>query len=154
MSPPSSTTSILIIAHAPLAHALRECALHVFPDCAGSVAALDVPPNEPPEATLAQARILLEQLGADSTLVLTDVFGATPCNVAQRLVDGVHSRLVTGANLPMLLRAVSYRAEPLEAVVTRAVVGGTQGVMQVAISAPQNQNRRTVHDQDPHDHQQ
>ena len=148
MSPPSSTTSILIIAHAPLAHALRECALHVFPDCAGSVAALDVPPNEPPEATLAQARILLEQLGADSTLVLT------PCNVAQRLVDGVHSRLVTGANLPMLLRAVSYRHESLDSVVNRAVVGGTQGVMQVAISAPQNQNRRKTHDQDPYDHQQ
>ena len=148
------STRIFIIAHAPLAHALRECALHVFPDCGGGVAALDVPPNEPPEATLAQARILLEQLGTDSTLVLTDVFGATPCNVAQRLVDGVRSRLVTGVNLPMLLRAVSYRAEPLDSVVSRAVVGGTQGVMQVAISAPQNQNRRNRHDQDPYDHQQ
>ena len=42
----------------------------------------------------------------------------------------------------MLLRAVSYRAEPLDSVVSRAVVGGTQGVMQVAIAAPQNQNRR------------
>ena len=141
-----SPTSILIIAHAPLAHALRECALHVFPDCADSVAALDVQPHQPPEESLAQARILLEQLGTDSTLVLTDVFGATPCNVAQRLVDGVRSRLVTGANLPMLLRAVSYRAEPLDLVVNRAVVGGTQGVMQVAISAPQNQNRLHRHD--------
>ena len=149
-----STTSILIIAHAPLAHALRECALHVFPDCADSVVALDVLPHQPPEESLAQARILLDQLGADSTLVLTDVFGATPCNIAQRLVEGVRSRLVTGVNLPMLLRAVSYRAEPLDSVVTRAVVGGTQGVMQVAISAPQNQKRQNPHDQDPYDHQQ
>ena len=148
------STSILLIAHAPLAHALRECALHVFPDCGGGVAALDVQPNVPPEESLAQARILLEQLGTASTLVLTDVFGATPCNVAQRLVDGVRSRLVTGVNVPMLLRAVSYRAEPLDSVVSRAVVGGTQGVMQVAISAPQNQNRRNRHDQDPYDHQQ
>ena len=148
-----STTSILIIAHAPLAHALRECALHVFSDCGDSVAALDVQPNQPPEESLAQARILLDQLGTDTTLVLTDVFGATPCNVAQRLVDGVHTRLVTGINLPMLLRAVSYRSEPLDSVVSRAVVGGTQGVMQVAISAPQNQNRRNRHDQDTYDHQ-
>ncbi|MFT4241432.1 MAG: PTS fructose transporter subunit IIA [Acidovorax sp.] len=147
-------TSILLIAHAPLAHALRECVLHVFPDCGDSVAALDVQPNMPPEESLAQARILLGQLGAHSTLVLTDVFGATPCNVAQRLVDGVGARLVTGVNLPMLLRAVTYRAEPLDAVVNRAVVGGTQGVMQVAIAAPQNQNRRNRHDQDHHDHQQ
>ena len=149
-----SPTSILIIAHAPLAHALRECALHVFADCGSSVAALDVQPNQSPEESLAQARIMLDQLGTDTTLVLTDVFGATPCNVAQRLVDGVRSRLVSGVNVPMLLRAVSYRAEPLDSVVNRAVVGGTQGVMQVAISAPQNQNRRNRHDQDPYDHPQ
>ena len=148
------STSILIIAHAPLAHALRECALHVFSDCGDSVAALDVQPHAAPEDSLAQARSLLQQMGTHSTLVLTDLFGATPCNIAQRLVDGVGSRLVAGVNLPMLLRAVSYRAGPLDAVVSRAVVGGTQGVMQVAIAAPQNQTRRNSHDQDPHDHQQ
>jgi PTS system ascorbate-specific IIA component len=148
------STSILIIAHAPLAHALRECALHVFSDCGDSVAALDVQPHAAPEDSLAQARSLLQQMGTHSTLVLTDLFGATPCNIAQRLVDGVGSRLVAGVNLPMLLRAVSYRAEPLDAVVSRAVVGGTQGVMQVAIAAPQNQTQRNSHDQDPHDHQQ
>ena len=148
------STSLLIIAHAPLAHALRECALHVFSDCGDSVAALDVQPHAAPEDSLAQARGLLQQMGTHSTLVLTDLFGATPCNIAQRLVDGVGSRLVAGVNLPMLLRAVSYRAEPLDAVVSRAVVGGTQGVMQVAIAAPQNQTRRNSHDQDPHDHQQ
>jgi PTS system ascorbate-specific IIA component len=151
----SRPTSILLIAHAPLAHALRECALHVFPDCGDSVLALDVPPSERPEDSLARARALLARSGEDTTLVLTDVFGATPCNVAQRLVEGVRSRVVSGVNLPMLLRAVSYRSEPLDSVVTRAVVGGTQGVMQVAISAPQNQNRRSnVHDQDPYHHQQ
>ena len=53
----------------------------------------------------------------------------------------------------MLLRSVSYRNEPLDALVSRAVIGGTQGVMQVAITAPQNQARRN-HDQDQHDHQQ
>ena len=101
------STSILIIAHAPLAHALRECALHVFADCGDSVAALDVQPHAAPEDSLAQARGLLEQMGTHSTLVLTDLFGATPGNIAQRLVDGVCSRLVAGVNLPMLLRAVS-----------------------------------------------
>jgi PTS system ascorbate-specific IIA component len=129
----------------------------VFPDCGAGVAALDVQPNVPPEETLAAARITLHQLGAQpgtrSVLVLTDVFGATPCNVAQKLVDGIGSRLVTGVNLPMLLRTVSYRHEPLDALVSRAVTGGTQGVMQVAVTAPQNQARRN-HDQDHHDHQQ
>lgn len=149
--------AILIIAHAPLAHALRECALHVFPDCGTHLAAIDVQPNLPPEETLATARISMEQLSrapqVKGVLVLTDIFGATPSNVAQKLVDGVKSRLITGVNLPMLLRSVSYRNEPLEALVSRAVVGGTQGVMQVAITAPQNQARRN-HDPDNSDHQQ
>jgi len=144
---------IFIIAHAPLATALRQCVLHVFPDNAAGVAALDVQPDMPPEETLAQARIMLEQMGSSHTLVLADVFGATPCNVAQKLVDGVNSRLITGVNLPMLLRTVSYRHESLDALAARAMVGATQGVMQVAITAPQNQVRKN-HDQDQHEHQQ
>jgi PTS system ascorbate-specific IIA component len=149
--------AILLIAHAPLANALRQCALHVFPDCEATVAAIDVQPNLSPEETLATARIALEQLGGlpqvNGVLVLTDIFGATPSNVAQKLVDGIRSRLITGVNLPMLLRSVSYRHEALEALVSRAVVGGTQGVMQVAVTAPQNQARRN-NDKDKYDHQQ
>jgi PTS system mannose-specific IIA component len=150
--------AILIIAHAPLAHALRECALHVFPDCGAHLAAIDVQPNMPPEETMATARIAIDQLTRsapiEGVLVLTDIFGATPSNVAQKLVDGVKLRLITGVNLPMLLRSVSYRNEPLEALVSRAVVGGTQGVMQVAVTAPQNQPRRNNNEQDHNDHQQ
>ena len=148
--------AILIIGHAPLAHALRQCALHVFPDCGDSVAAVDVQPNLSPEETLATARIAMSQLRqprVKGVLVLTDIFGATPSNVAQKLVDGVTSRLITGVNLPMLLRSVSYRHEPLDALVSRAVVGGTQGVMQVAATAPQNQARR-AHDPENHHDQQ
>lgn len=149
--------AILLIAHAPLANALRQCALHVFPECGAWVTAIDVQPNLSPEETLASARIALEQLaqqdGVTGVLVLADIFGATPSNVAQKLVDGVSARLITGVNLPMLLRAVSYRHEPIDTLVSRAVVGGTQGVMQVAITAPQNQPRRN-HDPEERDHQQ
>lgn len=149
--------AILLIAHAPLAHALRQCALHVFPECGAHVSAIDVQPNLPPEETLSMARIAMDQLTrqprVEGVLVLTDIFGATPSNVAQKLVDGIKSRLITGVNLPMLLRAVSYRHETLDALVSRAVIGGTQGVMQVAITAPQNQARRQ-HDPDERDHQQ
>jgi PTS system mannose-specific IIA component len=144
---------IFIIAHAPLASALRQCVLHVFPDNAAGVVALDVHPDMPPEETLAQARILLRQLDTPRALVLADLFGATPCNVAARLVDGVNTKLIAGVNLPMLLRTVSYRKESLDALVARALAGGAQGVMPVAITAPQNQVRKN-HDQDQHDHQQ
>jgi len=144
---------ILIIAHAPLASALRQCVLHVFPDAASSVAVVDVQPNVPAEETLATGRIALAMLNMPCTLVLTDLFGATPCNVANKLVDGVSSRLICGVNLPMLMRAVTYRNESLDALVARALAGGTQGVMQVAVTAPQNQQRKP-NDKNDHHHQQ
>jgi mannose PTS system EIIA component len=140
---------ILIIAHAPLATALRVCALHVFPDCGSNVSALDIPPSMPPQESVAQARVMLAQQGGDA-LLLTDVFGATPCNIAKQLTDGIHARLLTGVNLPMLLRAVTYRHEALDVLVQRALAGGSQGVMQVAVTAPQNQ---TLKNHDSNDHQ-
>lgn len=148
------TNWIFIIAHAPLAQALRDCAMHVYPECAANVIALDVLPSAQPEDTLAQARHALSGADNDGLLVLTDIFGATPANVAQKLVaNHGHAKLIAGVNLPMLFRAVCYRHESLDDLVTRALVGGTQGVMQVALTAPQNQNRRT-HDSSISDHQQ
>ena len=128
------STRILLIAHAPLANALRDCALHVFPDCAQAIIAIDVPPDEPPEHTLANAKELMMGHAAQDTLILTDVLGATPANVAQRLVDDVQSHLIAGVNLPMLLRTVCYRHEDVHALAKRAVDGGAQGVVQVEIS--------------------
>ncbi len=144
---------ILIIAHAPLATALRQCVLHVFPDGARGIAAFDVQANIPPEETLVGAAQALALLDSSQILVLTDVFGATPCNVAQKLVDGVNSKLITGVNLPMLLRTVTYRSESLDALVARAMAGGTQGIMQVATTAPQNQVKKK-NDQNNDHHQQ
>lgn len=132
-------TRILLITHAPLAQALRACALHVFADSAADVLALDVLADESPEASLARARALLGE-GDEPVLVLTDVLGATPCNVAQRLVTGRAAQLVAGVNLPMLLRAVCYRHETLEAVTARAVAGGIQGVVAVGAAPLQNQD--------------
>jgi PTS system mannose-specific IIA component len=144
---------IFIIAHAPLAQALRDCVMHVYPECAASVIAMDVLPQAQPEETLRQAKAALGAAELDDLLVLTDIFGATPANVAQKLVACSGAKLIAGVNLPMLFRSVCYRDESLDALVARALTGGTQGVMQVAITAPQNQNRR-IHDQNLNDHQQ
>ena len=84
--------AVLLIAHAPLANALRQGALHVFPDAAADIAALDVDPDAPPEQTLAAAEALIAQLGERPVLVLTDVFGATPCNVARQPADAAARR--------------------------------------------------------------
>jgi PTS system ascorbate-specific IIA component len=124
--------AILLIANTPLAQALRQAALHVFPDAGAQILALDVPADAPPEHTLAQAQAALAQLPQDAgVLALTDMLGATPCNVARRLAGGAHVRLLAGVNLPMLLRAVSYRHEPLESMAQKAQDGGVQGIVPV-----------------------
>jgi mannose PTS system EIIA component len=134
-------TRLLIIAHAPLASALAEVAAHTFPDCAVQLQALDVPPQMAPDEVQSLAAALLPAAEAQDTLILTDVFGATPCNAAQRLADGVHVRVVAGVNVPMLWRTLCYANEPLDALVARAMAGATQGVMQASATRPQQQAR-------------
>jgi PTS system ascorbate-specific IIA component len=123
---------ILIIAHAPLASALRSCVLHVFPEVADSLRAVDVLPDEAPEATQQRVQACLHASATHSVLMLTDVLGATPCNIAQKMVDGQQCKLVAGVNLPMLLRTVNYRNESMDALLARALHGGTQCIMEVA----------------------
>jgi PTS system ascorbate-specific IIA component len=144
---------ILIIAHAPLASALRDCALHVFPECAAGVQALDIAPNASPEESLLLAKAAMARLNTAEVLLLSDVFGATPSNVAEKLNDGIDTRLLAGVNLPMLLRSVCYRHESLDALAARAHSGGTQGIMPVGFTAPQNQSGPR-HAPSYHDHQQ
>ncbi len=146
---------LLIIAHAPLASALRGVAAHVFPEALAHVVAVDVPGEWKAEDVEQAAREALERVKDPQALILTDVFGATPCNAAQRLADGSDVRLVTGVNVPMLWRVLCYLREPLDSLVARAVAGGTQGVMQVAAQRPQNQtNQARAHDQSFAHHQQ
>jgi mannose PTS system EIIA component len=127
--------SILIIAHTPLASALRSAALHAFPDAASRVAVIDVPPNQAPDVTLGIARALLQTasqgLGMAGTLVMSDVLGATPCNVAKQLIEGAHVQCVAGTSLPMLFRAITYWDEPLPVMVEKALQGGSLGALAV-----------------------
>jgi PTS system ascorbate-specific IIA component len=141
------TAGLLIIAHAPLASALLAVARHAYPERAAKLQALDVPPDATPDEVEAQARALLEAMQWPETLIFTDVFGATPCNVAQRLADGLQVKVVTGVNVPMLWRTLCYAAEPLDMLVGRALAGATQGAMQVTVARPQNQ----AHFPDPND---
>ena len=131
--------AVLLIAHAPLASALLSVAGHCYEEKGHLFEAIDVEPSMSPETVESLARAALARLNAPEVLVLTDVFGATPCNVAQRLSDGVNVRVVAGVNVPMLWRSLCYLGEPLDALVARAVSGASQGVMQVAQTRPQNQ---------------
>ena len=124
--------AILLIAHAPFASALRQAVLHVLPDAADALAAVDVQADATPEASFDAVCAALDTLlpasvaTDDGALLLVDVPGATPCNVAQRVLaaGGRALYLLTGASLPMVLRALSYRHEPLDSMAGRALEGG------------------------------
>ncbi|RVU49016.1 PTS sugar transporter subunit IIA [Rubrivivax rivuli] len=143
--------SILLVAHAPLASALLEVARHAYADCDCSVAAVDVPPTATLESAAAQVAGALQGLPSGEVLVLADAFGATPSNAALAAVDGVQARVVTGVNVPMVWRVLCYGRLPLADLVTRAVDGGRQGIMQVATPRRQNQPQRPLSD-DPDQH--
>lgn len=136
-------TQLLIIAHSPLASALKAVAQHAYPDCATAVQSLDVTSDAGEEQVAEAARALLARQGDTDALVFTDVFGATPCRGAALLLGSPRVRVVAGVNVPMLWRTLCYGMnEPLDALVTRAVAGATQGVMPVTASPPQNQALR------------
>ncbi|MDM4767970.1 PTS fructose transporter subunit IIA [Pelomonas sp. SE-A7] len=121
---------LLLIAHAPLASALKAVAQHTFPSCTAQLSVLDVAPEMSADEVESQARALLASAGADEVLVLTDVFGATPSNAAQRLL-GEQVRMVSGVNVPMLWRTLCYSSEPLDALAQRAIEGGGRGIAPV-----------------------
>jgi mannose PTS system EIIA component len=139
------STGILIIAHAPLASALRSTVLHALADCAPLLAALDVDANAPPTDSLSQAETALHSLHADEVLLVTDVVGATPFNVAKQLQvkssaahPALRCKLITGANVPMLLRAGTYcSGQGLDALMERVKQGGINGIVEFsATTAP------------------
>ena len=123
---------IFIVAHAPLAQALKACAMHVYPECAAEVLALDVKADDTPEQSLQAAQQLWVDFPNGDVLVLTDVLGATPANIAQQWARERKAKIIAGVNLPMLLRSVCYRHEPIEGLVQRAMTGGALGVVEIS----------------------
>ena len=121
--------NLLVIAHAPLASALRQVAEHTFPDCAPTLTVLDVDPGMCADDVEAAARALMAEAGQPEWLVLTDVFGATPCNGALRLA-GEQAQVLSGVSVPMLWRTLCYASQkPLTDLARRAVQGAVSGVV-------------------------
>lgn len=120
---------ILIIAHAPLATALKDCAAHIYGGVPARVGVIDVLPDCDPTQMSALAHSEIERLREENgVLVLTDMYGATPANIACRLAGLPGVRVLAGVNLPMLVRAVCYRTVPLEQLADKALMGAAKGV--------------------------
>ena len=127
---------IVIVAHTPLASALQSFAEHVYGKIPDRVIAIDVSQHEDAKLTLKRVtEAVLTAQGEQGTLILTDIIGATPANVAAKVAQlpelTAPVQVLTGVNLPMLLRAISHRTESLSELAEKALQGGQQGVLRL-----------------------
>lgn len=123
---------LLIVAHGNLGESLIQCATHVLGQRPEQLECLDLSSSDEPGVMLERARAQIERLDrGKGVLILTDVYGATPCNTVCQLIQHEHVEAVAGVNLPMLLKALNYRNETLALLIRKAVQGGQGGVMYI-----------------------
>lgn len=123
---------LFLITHGSLGESLIQCACHVLNQRPHQLAQLGVAAQDDPLDIQPTAQRWLEVVnGGTGVLILTDVFGATPSNIARKMVRPGVIETIAGVNLPMLLRALTYRDKDMQTLISRAVAGGRDGVMYV-----------------------
>src|SRR3989338_11468625 len=121
---------ILIIAHGSLGESLMNCAKHVIGNTPKQVAFIGVNTQDDPCILLPKVQALVAELNSgEGVLVLSNMYGATPCNIVSKLLKPGVIEGVAGVNMPMIVRTMTYRHESLLALVEKAVSGGREGVV-------------------------
>jgi PTS system ascorbate-specific IIA component len=121
---------LFLITHTTYGESLIQCACHVLNKRPPQIAQLGVSAQDDPLDALPLARSMLELVDTgEGVLLLTDIYGASPSNIAEKLLRPGKVEGVAGVNLPMLLRALTYREKGMEILITRAVAGGRDGVL-------------------------
>jgi PTS system mannose-specific IIA component len=121
---------IFLLTHTTYGESLIQCACHVLNKRPLLIGQLGVSAQDDPLDALPLARDMLKLVdGGDGVLILTDIYGATPSNLAMKLLEPGRVEGVAGVNLPMLLRAIAYRDKDMETLLTRTVAGGRDGVL-------------------------
>ncbi|MDP1672593.1 MAG: PTS fructose transporter subunit IIA [Burkholderiales bacterium] len=123
---------ILIISHGTLGESLIHCACHMLNKRPPKLRQLGVTAQDDPVQLVPQARKMIKDLDeGEGVLLLTDMYGGSPSNIAAKLVIPGRIEAVAGVNLPMLIRALTYRDKTLSVMMTKAISGGCEGVLRV-----------------------
>ena len=121
---------ILIIAHGGLGESLIHCVSHVLGKQPPQLAHFAVGTNDDPSDLLPQAQHMVNALNTGSgVLILSDMYGASPCNLVAKLLATGSIEGVAGVNLPMLVRVLNYRDKPIKTCLEKAISGGRDGVV-------------------------
>jgi PTS system ascorbate-specific IIA component len=124
--------SILLITHGELGKSLIECATHVLGDKPLFLESLSIENDCTHESMFKQIseRINLLDQG-DGVLILTDIFGATPCNIITKIIKPGKVSAIAGVNLSMLIRTISYRNESFDSLISKAIQGAQDGIIHI-----------------------
>jgi len=121
---------LLLVTHGNLGQDMLDTVTKILGNCPLRAAALAVHPDSNPDSLLEEAGRLCTELDqGDGVLVLTDLFGSTPSNIATRLTDGHNVSVIAGANIPMLIRIFNYPHINLDALGEKAVSGARDGII-------------------------
>ena len=123
---------ILIVAHDRLGESLVDAVTHVLGARPPQFDVFPVAATDDPLTLLPRAHAAIAALDTgDGVAILSDIYGATPCNLAARLASAGHVEVIAGVSLPMLVRAFTYRTKGLDTFVKKAVSGGCEGVLHI-----------------------
>jgi len=124
------TIGVLLVSHEPLGHVMLDISVQTLSVCPLATRVLGVRLSDDPDALAIRAEKMVDELNSgDGVLILTDLCGATPSNIACRLTRFSDVMVVAGLNLSMLIRVLNYPELSLTEMAERAVDGGRQGVM-------------------------
>jgi mannose PTS system EIIA component len=125
---------IVIVAHDKLGDSLVGAVTHVLGARPPQFESLGVSATDDPLVLLPSARHLVTSLDTgDGVLIFSDIYGATPCNLAVKLLVPGRVEGVAGVNLPMLVRAFTYRAKGMDTIIRKAISGGCDGVLHMEV---------------------
>lgn len=126
---------LLLVTHGKLGHHLLDTLRDMMGELPLPADVLEVRRVSAHEVLINQGRKMIERLdGGGGVLILTDAFGSTPSNIANKLSHDDRTAVVAGINLPMLIRIFNYPRLDLEAMTRNAVEGGSRGI----IACPRN----------------
>lgn len=121
---------VLLVMHGKLGHHLIDTLDDMMGQLPLAADVLEVRRVQAHEVLIKQGRKMLERLDSgDGVLILTDAFGSTPSNIANKLSENERTAVVAGVNLPMLIRIFNYPRLTLPEMVKNAVEGGTRGIV-------------------------
>tara|TARA_B100001250_G_C19640776_1_gene718159 strand:- start:585 stop:965 length:381 start_codon:yes stop_codon:yes gene_type:complete len=109
---------ILLVTHGEIGKSLIDCASHILDNNPTSLQFLSINSNNDLNhySDIISQKIYKLDNG-DGVLILTDIYGATPCNLLKKFITKNKVAVIAGVNLPMLIKAISDRKDNLNILV-------------------------------------